>query len=111
MTGRDFVYWLQGFFELNDLDPNNGDTLGPKQVECIKKHLNMVFIHEIDPAMGDQAHQDRLTEAHDNDVNDVNINEFVEALRREREIPRHTPPLPTWPRQQVIPHRDEIMKC
>jgi hypothetical protein len=45
MTSRDFVYWLQGFFELSDVK-----TLDEKQVTAIKNHLNLVFYHEIDPS-------------------------------------------------------------
>lgn len=30
----------------------------------IKNHLNLVFEHEIDPAMGDKAHQEKLNAAH-----------------------------------------------
>lgn len=60
MTSRDFCYWLQGFFEI--ADPKQG--LSQDQLEMIKRHLNMVFIHEIDPSMGDEQHQDRLNEAH-----------------------------------------------
>ncbi len=62
MTSVSFAYWLQGFFELQ-----NPTTLTQEQVECIKRHLNMVFVHEIDPAMGDKAHQDKLNEIHSND--------------------------------------------
>ena len=43
MTSRDFVYWLQGFFELSEVK-----TLTEEQVKIIKTHLNMVFIHDID---------------------------------------------------------------
>lgn len=47
MTTRDFCYWLQGFFELNGMMLNT--TLNPDQVKVIKNHLNMVFLHDIDP--------------------------------------------------------------
>jgi len=60
MTSRDFCYWLQGFFELSEPEVE----LNAKQVELIRKHLNMVFYHEIDPSMGDQEHQDKLNELH-----------------------------------------------
>ncbi len=60
MTSRDFCYWLQGFFEI--AKPQEG--LSQEQLKMIQNHLNMVFIHEIDPSMGDQQHQDRLNEAH-----------------------------------------------
>ena len=69
MKSRDFCYWLQGFFELADLNEEVPEklTLTPQQVECIRRHLNMVFYHEIDPSMGDQAHQDALTTIHKDD--------------------------------------------
>ncbi len=49
MTSRDFAYWLQGFFEISD--PVEIDRI---QTENIKKHLALVFKHEIDPSMGMQ---------------------------------------------------------
>jgi hypothetical protein len=71
MTSRDFVYWLQGFFEINRAGwAERGDSqllgisLNNKQVECIQNHLNMVFVHEIDPSHGDAAHQGELSAAH-----------------------------------------------
>lgn len=45
MNAQDFVYWLQGYFELSD-----SNTLTEKQVVAIKNHLNLVFTHVIDPA-------------------------------------------------------------
>lgn len=45
MTSRDFAYWLQGFFELSE-----ATTLNEHQTKLIQQHLNMVFIHEIDPS-------------------------------------------------------------
>jgi hypothetical protein len=45
MTSRDFVYWLQGFFEISETN-----TLTERQVKMIKAHLNLVFKHEIDPS-------------------------------------------------------------
>lgn len=46
MTSRDFCYWLQGMFELSD-----PKSLSKEQTSLIKKHLHMVFAHEIDPSM------------------------------------------------------------
>ncbi len=43
MTSRDFVYWLQGFFEIND-----PQTINKEQTQIIKNHLNLVFHHDID---------------------------------------------------------------
>lgn len=55
MTSRDFAFWLQGFFKLN-----NPKVINEKETDLIKKHLNLVFKHEIGPSMGDQEHQDKL---------------------------------------------------
>ena len=60
MTSRDFAFWLQGFFELqgaiNGLDANQANT--------IRNHLALVFKHEIDPGMGNAAHQADLNKTH-----------------------------------------------
>jgi pentose-5-phosphate-3-epimerase len=59
MTSRDFCYWLQGYFELT-----NPTELNFNQIETIRKHLDMVFIHEIDPTFGGQKEQDKLNNIH-----------------------------------------------
>lgn len=40
MTPRDFCFWLQGYFEIGEIQ---GTTLSATQVATIKKHLNSVF--------------------------------------------------------------------
>lgn len=65
MTSRDFCYWLQGFFEIGDEGkPRDDDSLTPKQVASIRKHLALVFVHEIDPSAGPPEHQAKLNEIH-----------------------------------------------
>lgn len=59
MTSRDFAYWLQGYFEIS-----NPETISNKETEMIKKHLNLVFKHEIDPSMGNEQHQQELNNIH-----------------------------------------------
>lgn len=59
MTSRDFAYFLQGFFELS-----NPKFLTVDQLELIKKHLALVFKHEIDPTAGNKEHQDDLNRIH-----------------------------------------------
>lgn len=46
MSPENFVYWLQGYFEL--AEPTTGLT--DTQTQAIKNHLALVFIHSIDPA-------------------------------------------------------------
>lgn len=51
MTPENFVYWLQGYFELNDaagpgissLMPGKLDFLKPDQLQVIKDHLKLVL--------------------------------------------------------------------
>jgi hypothetical protein len=59
MTSRDFIYWLQGLFEL--AEPG---ALNAKQTDLIRRHLAMVFKHEIDASYGDTAHQEALNALH-----------------------------------------------
>ena len=59
MTSRDFCYWLQGYFEIEDPEEVNS-----KQLDMIQKHLSLVFKHEIDPSYGDKEHQKELDEIH-----------------------------------------------
>ena len=49
MKSTEFCYWLMGFFELSE--PNA--PLTEKQVQTIKNHLKLVFLHEIDPSYSD----------------------------------------------------------
>jgi len=58
MTARDFCFWLQGGAELV------GDAPTPQQWDTIKKHLQLAFVHDIDPSMGDEKHQQKLNEIH-----------------------------------------------
>lgn len=58
MNSRDFCYWLQGLMEVGE-----PTELNAKQVDLIKRHLNMVFIHEIDQSYPAEQ-QDALNKAH-----------------------------------------------
>ncbi len=59
MTSRDFAYWLQGYFEVS-----GATAIDAAATDLIKRHLNMVFVHEIDPSMGDAKHQAVLNAVH-----------------------------------------------
>jgi hypothetical protein len=47
MQSRDFCFWLQGFFELGD----NTGIISAEQAVVIKRHLDLVFVHEIEPSL------------------------------------------------------------
>lgn len=59
MTSRDFCFWLQGYFEVS-----GNSALDREQADIVKRHLSLVFKHEIDPAMGPPAKQTLLSELH-----------------------------------------------
>ncbi len=67
MTARDFCYWLQGFFEIDEANPPVGG-LTPLQVEAVKRHLSMVFAHDIDPKAGGPEVQKKLSDIHNPNV-------------------------------------------
>lgn len=52
MTPQEFCYWLQGYFELSG---EGSKSINEYQVNQIRNHLNMVFVHSIDPQAGDKA--------------------------------------------------------
>lgn len=75
MNSQEFCYWLQGFFELSP----NCSTLTEVQVQSIRNHLNMVFVHDIDPQaiapgvnakpnLVGPAYQEHLQNIHDNNL-------------------------------------------
>jgi hypothetical protein len=58
MKATEFCYWLQGVFEVAE-----PVELTAKQTDMIKRHLNLVFIHDIDPSYPPEQ-QEALNEAH-----------------------------------------------
>ena len=50
MKPDQFCFWLQGLFELGDVR-----ELDVKQTQCIKDHLNLVFVHSIDPSLNETS--------------------------------------------------------
>lgn len=71
MTTVEFAYWLQGFFEL----ANPGGGLTDQQVQCIRRHLALVFKHEIDPSYGPPEKQAELNSIH----NQSHVNEVFDS--------------------------------
>ena len=69
MQSRDFCFWLQGFFELVPRDI----PISFAQAETIRRHLDLVFKHEIDPAMGGKTHQDTLNALHSPGIDPGNL--------------------------------------
>lgn len=60
MRATEFCYWLQGFFELSH---EQTQVLNSEQVDTIRRHLALVFKHEIDPSYG--PNQEELQNIHD----------------------------------------------
>ncbi len=84
MTSRDFAYWLQGYFEVA-----KPVTIPFEETEMIKKHLNLVFKHEIDPSMGDEKHQDELNKIHSGSATNSGGINNGESTYTNRTLPDH----------------------
>jgi hypothetical protein len=56
ITTRDFCLWLDSVLDER--------ALTAEQTAAIRQRLSDVFLHEIDPAMGDDTHQDALNRIH-----------------------------------------------
>ncbi len=63
MSSRDFCFWFQGYLEVG-----KPARLSQEQLACVKQHLALVFVHEIDPSMGPPGHQEALNHIHNHDV-------------------------------------------
>jgi hypothetical protein len=73
MESKDFCYWLQGFFEIREASGSSEGQLSREQVEVIRRHLAMVFIHDIDPKAGPPEHQEVLQNVHDGNAGPTKI--------------------------------------
>jgi hypothetical protein len=58
MDSRQFCLWL------SEILPEGGRGLTAQEAAAIRAGLADVFVHEIDPAMGDEAHQAVLRAIH-----------------------------------------------
>lgn len=58
MKARDFCYWLMGALEAGKME-----TMDADQVREVRAHLDMVFIHDIDPTFPAKQ-QSLLNDAH-----------------------------------------------
>jgi hypothetical protein len=59
----EFCYWLQGFFEIAKAGGTQCPALTGDQVGVISKHLDLVFIHEID-GLYPKGQQEALNKKH-----------------------------------------------
>ena len=64
MTARDFCYWLQGYFEVSQASSRNAPRLSSDQIDTIRRHLALVFAHDIDPKAGGPDVQKKLDSIH-----------------------------------------------
>lgn len=91
MTGRDFCYWLQGYFELG-----GSSGLSMEQSDIVRKHLALVFVHEIDPSAGPPAHQAKLDAIHVGDPKPVGASTQPNKVTIEATPHWHGPSNPTF---------------
>ena len=65
MKASEFCFWLQGYFELSEDQTPLCEGLNSNAVDTIKRHLSLVFKHDIDPQQGTPDHQAELQAIHD----------------------------------------------
>ena len=92
MTPVNFCYFLQGFFEISEVDKEI--TLTPEQVKMIRAHLNLVFFHAIDPeTLKDKSELEKLKyqKIHDGAKSGETItpDEFKELIKKVNPIEPH----------------------
>lgn len=109
MTSRDFCYWLQGYFEIhNENMPDNMKAslsgLTNHQTDLIRRHLALVFKHEIDPSAGSPEHQAELNAVH----NGMTPEQVDEMKKRLEELEKRPP-------QKVVHHHSDpgmgLIRC
>lgn len=79
MTSRDFCFWLQGYIELSLPQQTAAERAGRplpylnhEQTECVRRHLALVFKHEIDPSLALLTnHAETMQKIHDGQNWDV----------------------------------------
>jgi hypothetical protein len=59
MSARDFCIWLR-----EHLSTGDAQALTGAETAAMRQRLSQVFLHDIDPAMGDTAHQAMLNRIH-----------------------------------------------
>lgn len=67
MKASEFCYWLQGYIEIGH-EQTHQQGISYEQVEIIKRHLMLVFKHELDLTHGDAEHQAELQAIHDKPI-------------------------------------------
>ena len=88
MTPRDFVYWLQGYLEIE-----NPETIGEKQVQIIKDHLQLVFKKVTSNRDKNNEEEDLVLEDIDveEETDEIDLSEFETATGRIAEPLSKTP--------------------
>jgi hypothetical protein len=94
MTSRDFCYWLQGFFELSKEPGLAPSGMTSEQIQLIKQHLALVFVHEIDPSAGGPVEQAKLNAVHDGMTKEEVEKAIADALSK---LPKPNPYPPGGP--------------
>ena len=108
MRSSEFIQWLQGYFDLADI--NKGLT--QEQVDIIKAHLNMVFFHEIDKSYPASK---LLTEIHEKgkrgNKRDIpllngNVNKYIDEIKKST----HLIPKELILKYKILPLSEDIGK-
>jgi hypothetical protein len=91
MTAENFAYWLQGYFELNNL-VSDRNPLTIEQSNLIQKHLDLVF-NKV--TTGPELPKQEKVEEEIKKLDEKTVEEWLEKTRLKPQ-PRSFPPA-QWP--------------
>ena len=78
-SSRDFCFWLKGVI---DISISVGSHKQPNLVGLIRRRLDLVFKHEIDPSQGTPEHQAELQAIHDGHQDTPQLGDLQEFLEQ-----------------------------
>ena len=106
MTSEQFVFWLQGFFEISEAKSEAKKIkLDEKQTEMIKRHLSLVFFHEIDPSYSDDPKvQEKMNDIHENSLDKETNNPPAKPIKKP-----YTPSLNSFDGSSMFPSENNVV--
>lgn len=121
MTSRDFVYFLQGFFEINSAK-QGGYEITDEQIDVIRNHLNLVFKHEIDPSLNEGKTKEEVKELQDvHDGKKKKLSDFSPPPKKDKNVvdwlsdkfkPSHINKPKSWLHDNWRPNgNSDIIRC
>jgi len=102
MDSEQFVYWLQGFFEIADIGTSEDmEGISPEQARIIRNHLDLVF-NKVTPTVTEITDKDLLSPAESPPpIPYFDVNKFREKLQERLPSNESTSTI-TWGRDKRL---------